>query len=151
MIVPTVLLADADPDSRTVYGLILQHYGFQVLAARQGEKAFRLARERRPDLIIADLFLPCGDGQPITAALKQEPRTRDLAVIGLTSVPASTGRVPGLMVCDSYLLKPCTPTRLLREVQRILARTAPLRDAAPVVLGTVSPLPRPDASAVNEG
>lgn len=116
----TVLLADSDHDSRSIYALMLEHHGFRVVHAASGADAHRIACESRPDVVVTELLLAPVEGQPIALLLKRDQRTAGLPVVGLTVLPANLGLTQGLLACDAYLVKPCTPTRLLREVERLL-------------------------------
>lgn len=124
MATPTVLLADPDRDSRAVYSMMLEHHGFRVLLARDPSAARRLACEERPDVIVAELFLPFVEGLPLAVLLKRDACSAAIPVIGLTALASSVGTVPGLAACDSHLVKPCTPSRLLTEVRRMLEERA---------------------------
>ncbi len=132
---PTVLLADADPDSRTVYATILEHHGFRVLQARDAATARLLACAEQPDVIVAELFFPLFGGEPLAVLLKRDGRTARTPVIGLTALPATVVDVPGLAACDRHLLKPCTPSLLLSEVRRMMERP-PAIGAPLTALGT---------------
>lgn len=127
MMLPTVLLADADRDSRIVYSLMLEHHGYQVLQASDGTEAHRLACERRPDLVVTELFLPYVEGEPLPVRLRCDERTATTAILGLTVLPARLGLAPGLLACDAHLIKPCSPSRLLLEVRRLLEAPRPAR------------------------
>lgn len=132
MAIPTVLLADPDADSRTVYSLMLEHHGFRVVEARDPSAARRLACEERPDVVVAELFLPFLEGLPLPVLLKREECTAHIPVIGLTALSTAVGAAPGLLACDSHLVKPCTPSRLLHEVRRMLDPSSVLRHPLPV-------------------
>ena len=121
MTTPRVLLADADPDSHAVYSTMMEHCGYRVLHARDGAEAHRIAREQRPDVIVAEIFLPPVRGQPLVSLLKQDGRTAEIPIIGLTAVPRSVGIALGLLACERHLVKPCAPSRLLREVELLLS------------------------------
>ena len=43
----TVLLVEDNEDNRTVYRTILEHFGYEVVEARNGEDGIRMAREER--------------------------------------------------------------------------------------------------------
>jgi CheY-like chemotaxis protein len=69
----TVLLVEDNEDNRTVYRTILEHFGYQVIEARNGEDGVRMAREDHPDLILMDISIPLIDGWEATRILKGEP------------------------------------------------------------------------------
>jgi len=115
----TILLADPDRDCLAIYSLLLEHHGFRVLRTREPGEALRLAAEGEPELIVTELYL-FHEGLPLASVLRAAPRVAGIPRIGLTAVPTFLGSVPGERDCDARLLKPCSPTRLLREVERVL-------------------------------
>src|SRR4051794_36462936 len=51
----TVLLVEDNEDNRIVYSTILQHFGYLVMEALNGEEGIAKARAERPDLILMDI------------------------------------------------------------------------------------------------
>jgi two-component system, cell cycle response regulator DivK len=122
----TVLLVDQDPDSLTVYSLFLEHHGYRVLLAQNGDEAFRIAAAQLPDVVITELYIPGIEGQTLSEYLKRDARTAAVPILAVTSFPISSARhASGLAACDGYLAKPCAPSRLLVEVERWVSRSAP--------------------------
>lgn len=119
--VKTLLLVDADRDSRTVYRLLLEHSGYRVIEATSGPDALAAALATPPDLVITETRLPGMDGLSLLAALRQEPRldhTRLCVLTATVTEPLET-RCAELDVC-SLLYKPIQPSKLLEVVGRIL-------------------------------
>ncbi len=97
--------------------------GHELLVARDGEQALRLARAERPDLVILDLMLPRVDGLDVCRALR---RDGDLPIIILTARDEEIDRVVGLEVgADDYVVKPFSVRELMARVKTVLRRTAP--------------------------
>ena len=117
----TVLLVEDDRDSRVVYGMVLRHAGFRVVEAGDGEEGILLARRHNPDVIVMDLGLPRVDGWTATAALKADPATAGIPVVAVTVHVQDFYRGRAELVgCHSFLDKPCSPSRLMGEISRIL-------------------------------
>ncbi|HEX8245349.1 MAG TPA: response regulator [Longimicrobium sp.] len=122
----TVLLVEDNEDNRTVYRTILEHFGYRVTEARNGEDGVRMAREQRPDLILMDISIPLIDGWEATRILKSEPDTSHIPIIALTAHALATDRQRAQEVgCDGYLAKPCEPRRVVAEVQRFIGEGTP--------------------------
>ena len=110
----TVLLVEDNEDNRTVYRTILEHFGYQVIEARNGEDGVNMAREAHPDLILMDISIPLIDGWEATRMLKSDPATSDIPIIALTAHALATDRAKANEVgCDGYLAKPCEPRRVV--------------------------------------
>lgn len=120
----TVLVVDDDTDSRNICSLFLQHHGYRVVEALDGDEGVRRAREERPALILMDVTLPLLDGWEATERLKADPETRSIPIVILTGHALERDRTRALSVGDGYLPKPCTPRRILEEVQRLIGMAA---------------------------
>lgn len=117
----TVLLVEDNEDNRVVYATILQHHGYRVCEATNGQDAVRLAHEAHPDAILMDISIPIMDGWQATELLKQDPATAHIPIIALTAHALSADRDRARAVgCDGYLAKPCEPRRVLAEVARLI-------------------------------
>ncbi len=55
---PTILVADDDPDILHLIVRILERAGHTVVQARDGQEAVRALFDRRPDLVILDVNMP---------------------------------------------------------------------------------------------
>jgi signal transduction histidine kinase/CheY-like chemotaxis protein len=80
-----VLTVDDDPAALAMLDAALRPEGFTVVAAHGGREALDLARDNQLDLVICDLLMPDLDGFGVVAALKSEPRTRDVPILILTA------------------------------------------------------------------
>ena len=117
----TILIVEDNPDNQTIYRTILEHFGYGVLTASNGEDGIRAAREGHPDLILMDVSIPIIDGWEATKILKADPATSELPIIALTAHALATDRAKAEEVgCDGYLAKPCEPRRVVAEVERFI-------------------------------
>ena len=53
-----ILVVDDEPDIRRLVKEILEDEGYAVASAENGEGARRALRDRRPDLILLDIWMP---------------------------------------------------------------------------------------------
>ena len=120
-----ILLVEDNEDNRVVYRTILDHFGFVVLEAADGEEGIRRARADGPDLILMDVSIPKIDGWEATRQLKADPTTASIPIIALTAHALATDRAKAQEAgCDGYLAKPVEPRRVVEEVQKHLDRRA---------------------------
>jgi two-component system cell cycle response regulator DivK len=128
-----ILLVEDNDDNMTVYRTILQHVGFDVLEARDGESGISEARTGRPDLILMDISIPKIDGFEATRILKADPATRAIPIIALTAHALEEDRRRArLSGCDGFLAKPIEPRRVVSEVLRYLDSGSDPIDTQPV-------------------
>jgi len=117
----TILLVEDNEDNRSIYRTVLEHFGYAVLEAPDGEEGVRIARESIPDLILMDISIPLLDGWEATKLLKAEEGTSGIPIIALTAHALATDRIKAKEVgCDGYLAKPVEPRKVLEEVKRLV-------------------------------
>ena len=59
---------------------------YKILAATNGHKALAIAGQHpQPDMILLDVMMPDIDGFEVCRLLKQDPRTKHIPIIFLTS------------------------------------------------------------------
>lgn len=114
----TILIIDDSPEIlETLSNLLRPQY--MVLAARTGIAGLNLAtRLPQPHLILLDVLMPDLDGYAVLARLKENPLTRDIPVMFLTSLADPGDEEHGLMLgASDYVSKPIKPTVLKARVR----------------------------------
>jgi two-component system alkaline phosphatase synthesis response regulator PhoP len=129
--VATILVVDDEPRIVQLVRDYLEHSGFAVLTAADGQSALRAARTGRPDLVVLDLGLPGLDGLDVARALR---RDGEVPIIMLTARVEESDKLVGLELgADDYLTKPFSPKELVARVRAVLRRTEGLREPADVI------------------
>lgn len=127
----TILLVEDNTDNRIIYRRALEHFGYTVLEALDGEEAIRLAMERLPDLILMDISIPRVDGWEVTRVVRSDERTKHIPVVALTAHAMPADRARGVEVgFASYLTKPIEPRKVIEEVDRLTSGSRAGRNAA---------------------
>jgi putative two-component system response regulator len=118
---PTLLAVDDEPLNLQVLRQILQQ-DYQLLFARDGEKALSLAQSERPDLILLDIMMPGLTGLETCKRLKQNPDTQHIPVIFVTALAEDSDETEGFAVgCVDYISKPVSPPIVLARVKAQLS------------------------------
>jgi DNA-binding response OmpR family regulator len=116
----TILVVDDEPKIADLARDYLEHAGFTVRTAADGEAALTAVRRDRPDLVVLDLGLPGLDGLDVTRAIR---RDSNLPVIMLTARDDELDKLLGLELgADDYLTKPFSPRELVARVRAVLRR-----------------------------
>jgi diguanylate cyclase (GGDEF)-like protein len=128
-----VLVADDDEDIRVYLEVTLQLAGFEVVLARDGLEALRLARTEHPDVVVLDVMMPQLDGIRALEQLRDDPRTGYLPVMLLTARARTDDAIAGLdRGADDYLAKPFDPDELVARVRAALRRAETQRTRNPL-------------------
>src|SRR3954449_13593624 len=116
----TILVVDDEPKIADLARDYLEHAGFTVRTARDGESALAAIRRDRPDLVVLDLGLPRLDGLDVTRTIR---RDSNLPLIMLTARDDELDKLLGLELgADDYLTKPFSPRELVARVRAVLRR-----------------------------
>ena len=121
---PLILVADDNSEDLDLLTLAMEAAGYEVLQARDGDEAERLALEHQPDLTVLDLRMPLKDGFEVAASLREA----GLSFIALSSygeeemVERATNA--GAL---AYLVKPLQADQLVPAVQAALRRADDIR------------------------
>jgi DNA-binding response OmpR family regulator len=123
---PIVLVADDDEDILLLVAFRLERAGCEVVTARSGDEALRLALEHTPDLAVLDVMMPGLDGYGVTRELRRAEKTSEIPVILLTARAEEADVARGMAAgADDYVKKPFDGHDLRERVQRLLeARTS---------------------------
>lgn len=122
---PLVLLADDEADIAIVARTRLEVNGFEVVTATDGEEALERFRERRPDIVLLDLKMPCLSGEDVCRRLKLSPETSDVPIIifsASSTSPVALERLRTELGADDFIRKPYGSDELLSKIRMHLAR-----------------------------
>jgi CheY-like chemotaxis protein len=123
-----ILVVERDPHVRELEAHFLDNAGYSVAFAQDGSGALEQARRVLPDIIITEILVPTLDGLSLCRQLKDDPRTREIAVL-IFSVLSAAGRAREAGA-DAFLLKPLAEHTLVDTVRQLLeARGARMRRA----------------------
>ena len=103
----TVLVVEDADDARFIMRLELEHLGYLVLEAEDGEKAVEVAQRERPDIILMDLSLPVMDGIEATEKIRATEGLGGVPVIAVTAHQETDFREGEKAAgFDAYVTKP---------------------------------------------
>ena len=117
----TVLLAEDDEQVRSVARLILEHAGYRVITAMDGEDAVDRFREHRDGirLCLFDIVMPRRNGKAALEAIRAiQPGIRVVFMSGYAADIVRAKDLGGQEV--AILNKPLIPQELLRTVRQVL-------------------------------
>ena len=114
--VRSVLVVDDDVSFRRLAASILTSWGHTVIGeAGTATDAMTLARELRPDTVLADIGLPDGDGFALTHDLRALPGAPRVILISSDS-DAGNGPAAGRVGASGFVPKDELPGGLLRQL-----------------------------------
>lgn len=117
-----ILLVEDDRAIASFFKPGLEHLGFRVRCAYDGEAGLKEIREFRPELIVLDIMLPKLDGVGVLKSLRQEGSR--VPVIMLTARDTTLDKVHSLdHGADDYITKPFEMEELLARIRALIRRS----------------------------
>jgi CheY-like chemotaxis protein len=120
-----ILVVDDSADNLAVISLYLQHQGYRVVTANNGEDAVAVATQMLPNVILMDINLPTLDGLGATRRIRETESLRDTPVIAITAFGTEGFQRAAYDVgVSGYLTKPIDLDRMHQLIARLLSPNA---------------------------
>lgn len=122
---PKILVADDNSNIQKMVGLALKDQGIDVVAVGNGEAAVRKIADVKPDLVLADVFMPVRNGYEVCQYVKGDSALAHIPVILLVGAFDPLDEQEAQRVgADGVLKKPFVPPDpLISMVKSALARS----------------------------
>jgi len=119
-----LVIDDQEEDVRVIRRALEGKNGFRIIEAGGGRAGIIAARTERPQMIILDLVMPGTNGFEVLATLRNDPSTRDIPVLVVTSADLSMDDQQRLRLQVSGLLRKggFSDEELFQDVERALAK-----------------------------
>ncbi|GAA4273412.1 response regulator transcription factor [Aquimarina gracilis] len=119
----TILLVDDEPDILEIVGYNLTAEGYNVITAENGVDAVKIAKKKKPHLIILDVMMPEMDGIEACEQIRKLPDMQNTIITFLTARGEDYSQVAGFDAgADDYITKPIRPKVLVSKVKALLRR-----------------------------
>lgn len=116
-----ILLVDDEMHILRAAEIKLSRSGYEVICAQDGEQAWELIQQSRPDILITDLQMPRVDGFELARRVRANPATHDLPILVLT---AKGFEMAHRDLAEAYgvvaiISKPFSPRELVRCIDNV--------------------------------
>jgi len=113
----TILIVDDEVSILTMLNRILSDE-YDIITAKSGIEALRLAEEARPDLILLDILLPDLDGYNVIVQLKSNALTTSIPVIFITGINSEADEEKSFLLgATDYIVKPLKPAPVQARIR----------------------------------
>jgi CheY-like chemotaxis protein len=116
----TVLVVDADPDTRELYSVMLTDIAQHVEHADDGRIALAKAVALRPVLVITEARVPHIDGYTLCQLLRADPATATVSIILVSSDARAAHRERIPRGANALLVKPFTTTEFINTIRLVV-------------------------------
>jgi len=124
MVKKRILIVEDDPSVLKVTKVRLEHEGFDVVTAMDGNQALEVAAHKLPiHVILLDIMLPKRNGYEVCSMLKRRPATAKIPVIVFSASESEIARLADRCVevgATDWIKKPFTSAELMAKIHRAL-------------------------------
>lgn len=118
MSINKVLVVDDSDTELSNIKSIVGNTGCIVLSASSGLEAVEIAKREQPDIIFMDIIMPDMDGYEATRKLNNDPITRDIPIVFVSSKSQKADKLWAQMQGGKgYVTKPYTADKILNELK----------------------------------
>jgi diguanylate cyclase len=118
-----ILIVDDEEQVREPIAIYLQEEGYRTVIANDGAEAMAAVSQQRPDLVLADVYMPKMNGLELAQRLRSDPLTATIPIMMLSALGDSKFVRAGYSNgADEYMTKPIELAVLLAKVQSLLNR-----------------------------
>jgi two-component system response regulator MprA len=119
-----ILVVERNPIVQRLEKYFLEHAGFAIEFVADGRSALARARELHPKILVTEILVPQMDGLSLCHTLKTDPATSDIRVLVFSHLHAEDrARDAG---ADAFMVKPLDEARLIKTVEDLISRAAPV-------------------------
>jgi chemosensory pili system protein ChpA (sensor histidine kinase/response regulator) len=120
-----VVLVDDSISVRKFVGRMLEKGGYRVKLAADGLEALEIVTQTRCDLVVTDLEMPRTNGYELLSHLRQDPQTRGIPVMVVTSRAGAKHRERAMKEgAAAFLTKPVQEDQFLAAVGSLIGSPA---------------------------
>jgi two-component system cell cycle response regulator DivK len=120
---PLILIVEDNDKNLKLLRDVLRFKGYETLEAMTGTEGVRLARERKPDLVLMDIQLPDIDGVTALAQIRANAATREMPVIAVSAsvMPDEQQRIAASGF-NAYVTKPISVKSFVETVEKFAGK-----------------------------
>ena len=123
-----ILIVDDVVSNVLLLKVLLKNLNYQIATANDGLQALSAVETEKPDLILLDVMMPGLNGFEVAEKLKENPETRDIPIIFLTALNATSDVVRGFKAgANDFISKPFHKEELLIRVSHQISLIAARR------------------------
>ncbi len=128
-----ILIAEDDENSRLVLESILISLGHSVSIASDGDEAWTMLLDEKPDLIITDILMPGIDGFELCRRVRGDDHLKHTPIIvySATYIDRRDEEMAFAVGANRFIVKPVEPVEMIRQIEEVAATVA--NQAAPTL------------------
>jgi two-component system chemotaxis response regulator CheY len=118
------LVVEDSPTMRQLISFSLKRFkGCSIVEAVDGVDALKKLQTEEVDMILTDINMPVMDGLKLVSLVRQNPKTKDVPIVIITTEGAQEDRDRGLALgANAYICKPIQSSHLTQVINELLEK-----------------------------
>ena len=116
----SILIAEDNPDIRSVLDWMLQSEGYDVVTAEDGAAAYQSITQIQPDVILTDLMMPEVDGLELIRRVRGTKEVADTPIVAMSAYGEDYFIEASAAGATAAIRKPDDIERLVETIERVL-------------------------------
>ncbi|MBW2732205.1 MAG: response regulator [Deltaproteobacteria bacterium] len=118
-----VLVADDDPEIRSLLSIRLKKAGYEVFDAGDGDQTLERIRQQKPDLVVLDVMMPGKNGWEVAKELRRDDEFKDIGIVMLTAIGERINEMTSpLYGADAFIDKPFEFSNLEQKIREVIEK-----------------------------
>ncbi len=118
---PKVLIVDDEPANLEMAQALIEAEGYKAVIASDGDAAFKMVLEERPDIVMMDIVMPKMNGIEACRKIKTNPLSYAIPVIIVTALNSAEDKIKAIKAgADDFIGKPFDRTELSARLKSLL-------------------------------
>lgn len=115
------LVVDDSASMRQMVSFTLDHAGFDVIEAENGQDALDQMIDKTVNVVVTDLNMPVMNGMQLIRALRTQPKFKAVPILMLTTESQQEAKQEGKAAgATGWIVKPFNPEQLIRVVNKVV-------------------------------
>lgn len=124
MATPKILIIEDEPVHLNVMKAKLEHEGYKVIVAVDGEAGYQMIKDEAPALVLLDIILPKMDGFGVLEHLKKDGIKIPVIVVSNSGQPVEVDKALKMGARDYLVKAEFNPADVLEKVEKVLGKAA---------------------------
>jgi len=118
------LVVEDSPTMRQLISFSLKRFkGCTIVEAVDGVDALKKLQTEEVDMILTDINMPVMDGLKLVSLVRQNPKTKEVPIVIITTEGAQEDRERGLALgANAYICKPIQSSHLTQVINDLLEK-----------------------------
>jgi CheY-like chemotaxis protein len=117
-----ILIVEDEKDILELLTTLFRLEGYEIICAKDGEEALKIAKENKIDIILLDIQLPKLKGPEVCNSVKSDPGMSHIKILLMSGVTQNSEQIAQKAGADGFIAKPFSSVALMQKVEKLIGK-----------------------------